>query len=230
MYTMKYLKIALSTAGLLSFGSSSAYADVCDYKPSSLIGGATAGIAATAGAGVAGAGVAANAAGFYTLTHAVTGATMLGSTAGGASAAGTVGIMGGTAGAIGTIASIIMAPVTIIAGAVIGGGVAIYEGACYFTVERVEDPEVIKGILNNIIENDKKGYYMLHTYGVAGLLNNKVVNSFKIAEEVNKQGKVIKWSSYNIDNLYVEEGMLMHKDYGPNTRIAEIGLVIKEAE
>ena len=227
---MKYLKIVISTASLLSYGSSSAYADVSDYQPSSLIGGATAGVAATAGAGVAGAGVAANAAGFYTLTHAITGATMLGSTAGGASAAGTVGIMGGTAGAIGTIASIIMAPVTIIAGAVIGGGVAIYEGACYCTVERVEDPEVIKGILNNIIENDEKGYYMLHTYGVAGLLNNKVVNSFKIAEEVNNQGKVIKWSSYDIENLYVEEGMLMHKDYGPNTRIAEIGLVVREAE
>ena len=48
--------------------------------------------------------------------------------------------------------------------------------------------------------------------------------------EVNNQGKVIKWSSYDIENLYVEEGMLMHKDYGPNTRIAEIGLVVREAE
>ena len=54
MLIMKYLKIVLSTASLLSFGSSSAYADVCDYKPSRLIGGATAGVAATAGAGVAG--------------------------------------------------------------------------------------------------------------------------------------------------------------------------------
>ncbi|MDB4594198.1 hypothetical protein OAH85_11905, partial [Paracoccaceae bacterium] len=196
---MKVLKIVFSSASLLSFGSSSAYADVYDYKPSSLIGGATAGVAATAGAGVAGAGVAANAAGFYTLTHAVTGATMLASTAGGASAAGTVGIMGGTAGAVGTIASIIMAPVTIIAGAVIGGGVAIYEGACYFKVERVEDPAAVREILQNVIKHSEKDYYRLNA------------KSLLVAAEVDDAtGKVAKWNNYFVEDLYVQDGNLMN--------------------
>jgi hypothetical protein len=216
---MKYFKIVFSTASLLSFGSSSAYADVCDYKPSSLIGGATAGVAATAGAGVAGAGVAANAAGFYTLTHAVTGATMLASTAGGASAAGTVGIMGGTAGAIGTIASIIMAPVTIIAGAVIGGGVAIYEGVCYFKVERVEDPAAVREILQNVIKHSEKDYYRLNA------------KSLLVAAEVDDAtGKVTKWNNYFVEDLYVQDGNLMNRDRGPNTKVAEIGLVVKRTE
>ena len=63
--------------------ASNVSAGVCDYRPSNLLGGLRTGGIATAGAGVAAMGVGAKVAGFYTLTHAVTGATMLGSTAGG---------------------------------------------------------------------------------------------------------------------------------------------------
>jgi len=102
---------------------------ICDYKPSSFISGAiTAGTGATAaaGAGLKGAG-------FYTLTHGVTGATMLGSTAGGVSAAGTAGILGGTAGVIGSVAAVLMSPVTIGVGVVIGVGASATEAYCYFS-------------------------------------------------------------------------------------------------
>ena len=53
------------------------------------------------GAGTAGAisGVALKSAGFYTLPHAVTGSTMLASTLGGASGAGTLAVAGGCYGA-----------------------------------------------------------------------------------------------------------------------------------
>lgn len=111
----------------------------CGYRPSNLIGDMGSG-ALAAGTATAAAGVGAKAAGFYTLTNAVTGATMLGSTAGGVLGAGTVGIMGGTSGAIGTIGAVIMAPTTIIAGAIAGAGTLALEGACYFGVERLEDP------------------------------------------------------------------------------------------
>lgn len=47
---------------------------------------------------LAGIGTTAKSLGLYTITHAVTGATMLGSTLGGASGAGTIGIMGKTSG------------------------------------------------------------------------------------------------------------------------------------
>ena len=68
---------------------------------------------------------------------------MLGSTAGGASAAGTVGIMGGTAGAIGTTSAVLMAPAFIITGAAIATAVAAYEGSCYLK-NRGQDYKSIK--------------------------------------------------------------------------------------
>lgn len=80
------------------------------------------------GAGTAGAvsGVALKSAGFYTLPHAVTGSTMLASTLGGASGAGTVGIIGGTAGVIGTTAAVLMSPLFIGA-----AGTLAVAGGCY---------------------------------------------------------------------------------------------------
>lgn len=127
---MKILCVATTLA--LTLGAQSALAGVCDYKPSAWIGaGGTAVVAASSGA-VAGSGGAGTAAGLYTLTHAVTGATMLGSTAGGASAAGTVGIMGGTAGAGAAVMGIVLNPFVWIPAAVTAVGVGVLEGGCYF--------------------------------------------------------------------------------------------------
>ena len=131
----KNMKKLLCCALVVMFASSSAFADVCDHTPSKMIGGkkgAAASAATATGAGAtAAAGVGLKAAGFYTLPHAVTGATMLGSAAGGASAAGTVGIMGGTAGVLGTVAGALMSPFVIIPAAVVATGIAAYEGGCY---------------------------------------------------------------------------------------------------
>lgn len=108
-----------------------AIADICDYKPSALIGGAgTAAVTAATGA-ASGAAAAGKAAGIYTLVHAGSGATMLGSTAGGASAAGTVGIMGGTAGAGAAVVGVLMNPLVWIPAAVTAVGVVAFEGGCY---------------------------------------------------------------------------------------------------
>ena len=52
--------------------NSPAIADVCDYRPSQLIGGAGAGALGAVGASTAAVGLGAQAAGFYTLTNAVT--------------------------------------------------------------------------------------------------------------------------------------------------------------
>lgn len=120
-----FLSVVLATA------SFSALAVPCDYTPSKLIGAGVTGAGATLAGATAAAGAGLKAAGFYTITHAVTGATMLASTVGGASAAGTVGIMGGAAGIIGTAGAVLMSPFVIIPGAVIAGGVAAYEGTCY---------------------------------------------------------------------------------------------------
>ena len=113
---------------LLFAGSASA--DVCDYRPSELIGAkataTTAGVSGsmfTAGAGL-------KALGFYTLEHAGSGSTMLGSTLAGESAAGTAGILAGTGNGIGAVAAFLMsAPVLAVTG-VIAGTLVVYEGGC----------------------------------------------------------------------------------------------------
>lgn len=125
---MKRLIILASLAAALS---GPALADICAYKPSRLIGAGTTGVISTGSASLAAVGLSMKAAGFYTLTHAASGATMLASTAGGVSAAGTVGIMGGTAGTIGTVSAGLMSPVVIVPAAVVAGSAALFEGSCY---------------------------------------------------------------------------------------------------
>ena len=94
----------LTTAVIAAFLPAAAFAGICDYKPSRI---GTLAAAAIGGAAVAGTGTAMTTAGFYTLVHAGSGLTMLGSTAAGASAAGTVGIIAGTGGVIGTVGAIL---------------------------------------------------------------------------------------------------------------------------
>lgn len=130
---------ALHVSLLVGISATPASAAVCDYRPSQLIGEDGSAAAIGGGALVAGSGTAAKAAGFYVLTHATTGATMIGSTAIGGSAAGTVGIMAGTGGVAGSVAAVLMAPVTIVVAGVTAVGVASYEGACFFQDERITD-------------------------------------------------------------------------------------------
>ena len=191
----------------------------CGYRPSNLIGGASTGAAATAATATAAVGVGAKAAGFYTLTNAITGATMLGSTAGGVSAAGTVGIMGGTAGAVGTIGAILMAPATIAVVAVIGGGTAVFEGACNFAIDRLDDPELIMAVVENLALQSDANYFEL--------VNEAIGNAtIYVATEVEANGKVMERTKYSVDKLYIEDGVLRHKDWGPNTQLGTVGYVL----
>lgn len=125
-------KIALSLV-LSGFLAQSAIADVCDYRPSQLIGeGATTAVAGSAGA-TAATGIGLKMAGIYAVTNATTGAAMLGSTAAGASAAGTAGIIAGSAGFLGTVGAVLLSPFVIIPAAVTVVGVGAYEGGCYLS-------------------------------------------------------------------------------------------------
>lgn len=127
-------KLVFFIAAVMS--SQFAIADICEHRPSKLIGAGLTGSVAT-GAGVtAAAGVGMKAAGYYAISHAASGAAMLGSTAAGTSAAGTVGIMGGTAGVVGTVGAFLMSPFVIIPAAVVAGGIGIYEGGCYLSSKK----------------------------------------------------------------------------------------------
>lgn len=126
--------IRIAASLLLSgFFVHTAIADVCDYRPSQLIGGATTGAVAGSTGAAAATGIGLQAAGIYTLTNATTGAAMLGSTAAGASAAGTTGIIAGSAGFLGTAGAVLMSPFVIIPAAITAVGVGAYEGGCYLS-------------------------------------------------------------------------------------------------
>lgn len=200
-----------TTAGMLV--AAQAMAGTCDYRPSQLMGGEMTGIVGASGASVAAASAGAKAAGFYTLTHSVTGLTMLGSTAGGASAAGTVGIMGGTGGLIGATAAALMAPITL----VIAGGAAVavgaYEGSCYFMDERITDEDEVLKVMQVLAEGAGPDNFRLIT---------DTLEPDRIALRPTIAGE---WQTYEVANLYIVNGILKHRDWGRNTVIGPITYV-----
>ena len=115
---------------------------VCEHKPSNIVRGILKGTA-SATAATAATGIGLKVTGFYTLKHAITGKIMLGSKLGGASAAGTIGIIKGTGGIIGYTASVLMSPVVIKGGMVVAVvstvGAISYEAVCYFTEDSKEE-------------------------------------------------------------------------------------------
>lgn len=115
---------------------------VCEHKPSNIIRGTLKGLAST-GAVIAAPGTALKATKFYIFRHAVTWKIMLGSKLAGTSAAGTIGIIKGTAGVIGTTSAFFISPVMIkgsIVVVVVTTTAAItYETYCYFTEDGDEE-------------------------------------------------------------------------------------------
>jgi hypothetical protein len=203
---MSVLTKAIFTAVTIAFAGQ-ANAGACDYTMSRLAGKSAAAI--TGGAAVAGAGM--QAAGYYTLVHAGSGLTMLGSTAAGVSAAGTVGIIGGTSGVLGTIGAILMAPVTLVIGGIAIVGVGSFEGYCYFQVERITDPYEVRDIIENIELNDDAVRIVTTKEGPAMSLR------------VPGENKV-----YLLRDLYIVDGQLKHRDWGPNTTLGPVAYKAKE--
>jgi hypothetical protein len=196
--TSTYAAIAIILAG-------NAHAEMCDYKPSNLIGGAATALGATITGGSAAAGVGMQAAGYYTLVHAGSGLTMLGSTAAGASAAGTVGIIAGSSGIAGTVGAILMAPATIVVGGIAIIGVGAFEGACYFQVERITDPYEVRRVVESVASAD------------AAITIVPTDDGDAMALKVMGQTQ-----TYLLRNLYIADGQLLNRNFGPNTNIGPI--------
>ncbi|SOC17735.1 hypothetical protein SAMN05877809_109152 [Rhodobacter sp. JA431] len=213
------MKNALVSALSILLVANPAFAEICDYRPSELIGGVGAGATVATGGAVAAGGVAAKAAGIYTLVHASSGLTMLASTAGGASAAGTVGIMGGTAGALGTVGAVVTAPATIIAGIVIAVGVGGYEGLCYFSDERVTDYPTVLERMKLVASTASHDQFRL-------IEENEPGERAAIMMR-NEEGT---FDIYQVKDLYIVNNTLMHRDWGPNTRLGSLGFFIPQTD
>ncbi|WP_417247316.1 hypothetical protein [Celeribacter sp.] len=202
--TMRIGITSILLAASLSLAAK-AHADVCDYKPSTLVGKTATAVGAAIAGGGAIAGGAMQATGYYTLVHAGSGLTMLGSTAAGASAAGTTGIIAGTAGAIGSIGAILMAPVTIVVGGITVIGVGAFEGACYFQVERITDPYQVREIIESVASQDE----------AVSIVSTEDGDAMKLSLAGQSE-------TYLLRKLYIADGQLMHRDFGPNTNLGPV--------
>lgn len=206
---MQTAKILATTLVCLAF-SSAAKAEICDYRLSSLMGGDAASAVGVAGTGALVAGPAMQAAGLYTLTHSVTGLTMVGSTAAGASAAGTVGIIGGTGGAAGTVAAVAMAPATVVAGAITAVGVGGSEGVCYFYDDRITE---FDAVLSELREYEAQ----------VGPEQFRLVLSTDNGPEVYiLVGQGDAQARYEAVDLYIVNGVLIHRDWFQNTVVGTL--------
>ncbi|EYD74055.1 hypothetical protein Rumeso_04426 [Rubellimicrobium mesophilum DSM 19309] len=192
--------------------------EFCDWRPSQSLATATvgAGSAATFATGTT-----AQALGYYTLTNATTGAIMLGSTAAGTSAAGTVGIVAGTSTGIGATVGGAMAATTFAAVAlVVLAGV---EGGCYyFHDEVVRDPRTIFGILQDMEAHADPEAFRLnyHRDGEGRIWASQVQVLIRDGDS--------RLQIYELDDLYIWNGLLKYDGWVGNGIIGRVSVVIPE--
>lgn len=138
---------------------------------------------------------------------------MLGSTAAGASAAGTVGIMGGTGAGIGAVASVLSAPVTIAAAGIAALAGIGMEGGCYFADERITDFHTVYKLVQEVVATGDPT--------MMGIVYQPTGPWLWLRQD----DKVV---TYEILNLYVVNGELMHRDWGPNTDLGHIVVKVRD--
>lgn len=200
----------------LCLNTTTAFADVCDYRPSHLLGETGSKVAIGTGGAIAGTTATGTALGMYTLVHAGSGLTMLGSTMAGASGAGTVGIIAGTSGALGAAGAIILNPFVWVPAAILGAGGGGFEAACAFLIdERITKYEDVLQILKSFEMHADPEYF------------NLVENA--IPAFVMLTGPDDTVERYNIEDLYIVDGVLKHRDFGPNTSIGRVVLLTNKS-
>lgn len=198
-----------------SIFASSASAETCDYRPSRILGGTGSTAVIGGGLSIASATGTASALGVYTLVNAGSGLTMLGSTMAGASGAGTIGIIAGTGGAAGTAGAIILNPFVWVPAAIVGIGGGGFEAACAFLVdERITEYDDVLAIMRSFATHADPKYFQLVENAIPAFISISTGDG--------------KWVRYDIEDLYIVDGMLKHRDWGPNTQIGRVVLLSDE--
>jgi len=202
---------SLMMAGMLC-STATAHADTCDYRPSRILGDTVSTAVVGGGLAVSSTTGAASALGVYTLVNAGSGLTMLGSTLAGASGAGTIGIIAGTGGAIGTAGAIILNPFVWVPAAILGVGGGGFEAACAFLVdERITEYDEVLAVMQSFATHADPEYFRLVTNAIPAFISLS-----------DGEGT---WTRYDIENLYIADGVLKHRDWGRNTVIGRVILL-----
>ena len=89
-----------------------------------------------------------------------------------------------------------MAPATILAGAVVGSATIAFESACYFSIERLDDPALIMSVSDDLAMHSDKDYFEL--------IKSSDGTCIYVASEVDPNGKVMERNKYSASDLYIE--------------------------
>ena len=197
----------MKRAPLLTLGLAGAFAGatlawpaearVCDYRPTEMLrSGAVTGAIGTA------TDFAVKADGIFTLTNAVTGASLMGT-----------GAAGGTLAQItATATSALAAPGAAVAGAVALVGLGAYEGLCFFGDERITDYGEVLGVMEAIALSADPAFFRVEP-GPAGRDEAVVILG---------DGRGVE-TGYPVRRLYIANGVLMHRNWGVNTALGNVG-------
>jgi len=207
--------LSLSTVFSLVWVTS-AFSGVCDYRLSQLVSPTTATAVVTAGGAGASVGPVTMAlGGLYFFPHAASGSVMLGSTLAGASGAGTVGIIGGSGFAAGVLA-ILTAPITLVLAAGTAVTVGGVEAGCYFVDERITEEEEVLSILRQAALTSNEDYFKLFDVSGEEAAETGAASRVRIPDDDGT------YQFYEVDNLYIVNGELLHRDLFFNTSLGNI--------
>ena len=200
----------------LAFTGSTVLAEVCDYRLSQMVSPAAATTAVAVGGAGAAIGPGAMAlGGLYFFPHAASGTLMLGSTIAGASGAGTIGIIGGSGFAAGVLA-VLTAPVTLFIAAGTAITVSGVEAGCYFVDERITEEGKVHAILQQVSLTANEEYFKFFDVSDEEAAEAGTVSRVRIPDEDGE------YQFYEVQNLYIVNNELLHKDWFLNTSLGNI--------
>jgi hypothetical protein len=160
--------------------------------------------------------------GLYFLPHATSGTLMLGSTLAGASAAGTIGIIGGS-GFAASVLAVLTAPFTIIAAAGTAVAIGALEAGCYFSDERITSEDQVLSLLRQVALTANEDVFKLFDVSKSEAAETGVVSRVRIPDEEGT------YQFYDVADLYVVNGELLHRDWFLNTSLGNITAALVEA-
>lgn len=144
---------------------------------------------------------------------------MLGSTLAGASGAGTVGIIGGS-GFAASVLAVLTAPITLLVAGTTAVTVGGLEAGCYFADERITGEEDVLKILRQVAETSNEDYFKLFEVNDVVAAETGTVTRVRIPDEHGS------FQFYELENLYIVNGELLHRDWALNTSLGSIAAAL----
>ncbi|MDP4990733.1 MAG: hypothetical protein NWQ37_05950, partial [Marivita lacus] len=126
---------------------------------------------------------------------------------------------------LGAVGAALLATVAGLTAVALGG----YEGVCHFQVERITDYDEILYIVSNLSANSDPTMFTLIPEG-SPYVTLRGRDAIATANKVRVASTGIGPFIFDVENLYIADGTLMHRDRGRNTVIGEVGLQVIEVE